>query len=463
MNKKNPIEYKLKKDEILYFLHIQKTAGTTLLSTLRNNFDYDSILYPRGWRDLFEKMPENFSHYRLVTGHFGYSMSIMLPRKPIFITMLRDPVDRVISDYGFFLDRERAQKDGQLKKASLEDLINNPDTRWNFTNIQTRHIGLDRDELSLRNLLMRNSFGLISRWINYRLPDDPPDDRLLEIAMKRLSEFAFVGLVERFEESLFLLCYTFGWRPVRNVTKKNVTSNKIRRDQLSKTVLESISECNRLDRELYRYAQQLFESRYSLMVQELKEKYFQPNFADLPFQEMVYQMLERHYNETFAKSHDIVDSIEYDFGQILVGSGWHDREVIPNTGTKYRWTGPETVSTIDFMLKKDNDLIIQFHVIASAAPDILESLKLRVDGTPIPLYTKSYDGETIFEGIIPKSALSSEKSFTRVGFHVNRTVNTRSNNPDIDDRDLGLSFSWIKIFPADNIYGNTHAKFSSAG
>jgi hypothetical protein len=38
-----PIEYRLKDDDILYFLHIPKTAGTTLTTIIDNNFDLDSI------------------------------------------------------------------------------------------------------------------------------------------------------------------------------------------------------------------------------------------------------------------------------------------------------------------------------------------------------------------------------------------------------------------------------------
>ena len=40
-----PIVCHLKENDILYFLHIQKTAGTTIMNILDSYFDLDSI-YP---------------------------------------------------------------------------------------------------------------------------------------------------------------------------------------------------------------------------------------------------------------------------------------------------------------------------------------------------------------------------------------------------------------------------------
>ena len=48
-NKKNLI---MGKDDVLYFLHIPKTAGTSLIFSLENYFDVNDLLPSQMWRQL---------------------------------------------------------------------------------------------------------------------------------------------------------------------------------------------------------------------------------------------------------------------------------------------------------------------------------------------------------------------------------------------------------------------------
>ena len=95
----NSFEYNLKKNDILYFLHIPKNAGTSLIAILENYFDLNSIFQGKYWQNLILHKPKNFSKLRFFRGHFGYGLHRILQRKPIYITMLRDPVERTLSDY----------------------------------------------------------------------------------------------------------------------------------------------------------------------------------------------------------------------------------------------------------------------------------------------------------------------------------------------------------------------------
>jgi len=441
--------YRLKDEDILYFLHIPKTAGTTLITILDNQFDFDSIYQKHDWEQVLPNLPKDFSKCKLIRGHFGYGVYRILPRKPVYITFLRDPVEQTISDYEQsvrvpYVKNETIRQ--TFQNVNLAEIINDPNKKWRFTNNQTRWIALDLDPLSLTNSLDPISIEGFARLI---LPEfrssSFPDDKSLEIAKQRLSEFAFVGLTERFEDSLYLLCYTFGWRPIQNVLKQNVAPDRMHRDDLSKETIDAIKKCTKQDTELYNYAQQLFEDRFSQMVKELKEKYYEPRFANMPFHEMMYELLEKHYEQRFGEL-EKVHFIEYNFRKKMYGSGWYAREFLSD-GTVFRWTGPDTVSTIDFPLAR-NDYRIQFCVVMCLASDIQDSLQFRVNETPIDLKVLQQEGKTVFEGMIPKSALDSEKKFTRLTFQVNRTINPKSINPDSSDtRMLGLAFEWIKIAP----------------
>ncbi len=103
MNKvvSKPIKYHLSDDDLLYFLHIPKTAGTSFISILDSHYDnnYHKIYVPYDWKQLSQNIPADFSSYNLLRGHFGYGIHRLLSKKPIYLTMLRDPFETVISLY----------------------------------------------------------------------------------------------------------------------------------------------------------------------------------------------------------------------------------------------------------------------------------------------------------------------------------------------------------------------------
>jgi len=187
------------------------------------------------------------------------------------------------------------------------------------------------------------------------------------------------------------------------------------------------------------------------MVEELKQKYFEDSFSNLSSDEMMYKMLEKHYQHRLTESNfPLVNSIDYDFRPKMVGSGWYYREVSEETEKAFRWSGPETKSSIDFHLAQDDDLIIQFRVMRAIIPDVLKSLKFQVNDHPIEI--KKLDaksGSTLFQAFIPKSALNNKKQFSRLSFEVDRTINPHDINPrDLTDRPLGIAIDRIKIVPS---------------
>ncbi len=84
---------------------------------------------------------------------------------------------------------------------------------------------------------------------------------MLDVAIERLEEaFAFVGIVEQFDESLVLLRRTFDWRGCYYVAS-NVTKRRRRTEELQSAELALLNEHNELDCELYRHATSLLERR----------------------------------------------------------------------------------------------------------------------------------------------------------------------------------------------------------
>ena len=78
----------------------------------------------------------------------------------------------------------------------------------------------------------------------------------LELAKQNLKSFSVVGICERFEESLVLTALTFDWE-IPFYENRKVTKTC---PEIDPAAVELIKEHNRLDLELYRFGNQLFQT-----------------------------------------------------------------------------------------------------------------------------------------------------------------------------------------------------------
>lgn len=235
----------------LVFLHIPKTAGTTLNRIIEWQYNPLRIFTvdPYRFRATIKRF-ETFSEkrrrsYQVVRGHLQYGIHEYLPQGAAYITLLREPAARVLSSYYFIQRRPLHPLHRQLKRERLgvEDFLRLTSERQN---LQCRFIaGIGRDGVC--------------------------DETTLEKAKENLRYFRVVGLVERFEESLLLIEQAFGWKVTAHESWK-VSKN---RRELEPSVLEMIREKNRLDLHLYEYATKLFEENLrqnELFIQEHRMK-----------------------------------------------------------------------------------------------------------------------------------------------------------------------------------------------
>jgi len=301
----NSVKHGLKDDDILYFLHIPKTAGTTLISIIDSYFDRKKVLGIHAWKYLLPKMPFHFKKYRFVRGHFGYGFYRIVPKKMIYMTVLRDPTDIIISSYKMNQRQPAEAKRYSIPQdKTISELITDPEIRG-LRNTQTHYIGVDLDVLSLsKGMSLEELADYQPEDHDYFQSPNISDERLLEMAKNNLSKFAFVGLVEKMDESLFLLHYTFGWKPIRDTVKKNVAPDS-ESIILSDKAKSKIAAWTKLDNKLYSYGKQLFESRYSQMVNALKSKYYEPRFSVMSPNDVVYEMLKKHHKEHFEEAEQV--------------------------------------------------------------------------------------------------------------------------------------------------------------
>jgi len=446
----------LSPDDRLFFIHIPKTAGTTLIPLIDMHFHEREICPAQLWRELVRLPQQEIPKYRLFRGHFGGDgLSTFLPSPPVYMTMLRQPVPLALSTYKF-IRREPGTRVHKLvhdEQMDLAAFLDHQETRGKISNKQTRHLSfcLEHDPDTGPIFLHEESLAVVDGWVKRHRTRVAPDERL-DRAKEKLRSCAFFGLVERFEESMALLCYTFGWPPVGSVQKLMVAPEDRTGTAaaLDDSIRQRLIELNQLDVELYEFAQRLFDERLSAMKKELEPS--APMEGPPASGSPLHDLLDRHYLAMREQCGEKAKaSIRIDLDEPLFGDGWHRREPSSLDGTTFRWTGPGTLSSMDVNVCANEDFRITIRLINALLQDIYDSFQLRVNGEGIPL--KLIDGRAgvrVLQGTVSRQALGrGPRGFTRLEFAVDRTISPReidSANPDT--RQVGVALNWIDLAPA---------------
>ena len=248
----------------LIFVHIPKAAGSTLRQIIRRQMPRgnDLTMYFIGIKPgrtradgvVESSALEDIERLRHLTdderaqivcvlGHLPFGIHEFLPPGFEYITMLRNPVERIISDYYYILRRptHRLYQAIQSRQISLEQYVTS---------------GLDP---RLDNGQVRYLCGM--REVDGVFVDGALTERALEAAKRNLEErIKTFGITERFDESVLLFRRAMGWRNVF-YESENVTRGRPKIAGLPSDVVKTMEEQLSYDMELYHFAANLFERR----------------------------------------------------------------------------------------------------------------------------------------------------------------------------------------------------------
>ncbi|MGH3075770.1 MAG: hypothetical protein ACRDQC_12610, partial [Gaiellales bacterium] len=95
--------------ETIIFLHIGKTAGSTLRPVLKRQFSRSEAITIRARRRPREETLTDFARLpeadrmrpRLIMGHTVFGLHESVPRPSTYITMVRNPVRLAVSQYRY--------------------------------------------------------------------------------------------------------------------------------------------------------------------------------------------------------------------------------------------------------------------------------------------------------------------------------------------------------------------------
>jgi glycosyltransferase involved in cell wall biosynthesis len=225
------------------FLHLPKTAGTTLLRILEREIAPRTVVrvYDEDGTSIAEVVESDAADraaIAAVAGHMAIGIDRYLPGRNVYLTMLRDPVERIVSHYEFLRARPHLAKRTRALEGvrSLEDYVMASPWAPLINNGQARLLGGDVLD-----------------------PGRPADEATLERALDAVGRpDVLVGLQDRFDESLLLFRRALGWG--YPAYRRENRSGAAPRDELPESVVAMIRDRNALDLVLYRRARERFDA-----------------------------------------------------------------------------------------------------------------------------------------------------------------------------------------------------------
>lgn len=229
---------------LLAFIHVPKTGGTSLQAILEgvlmNSRPVFNIRHPLQAKKFLSLPEHEQSNYYGVFGHMPAGICRHVNRPVIYMTFLRDPVERILSAYAHNL---RHPEEPGADVACAEGIS------W------TGHLSNIAVSCLANHDLLQEPDESGAYWAT----EWPMTDAQLEQAKRNLERCAFVGLHEHYEHDVRLLPELVGHRILvpSNLPREKVGHNRVRRDELSPEQIEAIRAGNRLDIALYEHALRL--------------------------------------------------------------------------------------------------------------------------------------------------------------------------------------------------------------
>lgn len=236
----------------LFFVHIPKCAGTSVLKSISRIGSRRIVVLSESPRSkeqaygdlhrLLKSRRQKIEEIDIVIGHdVFHGLHAGSQRPPIYLTILRDPVERYISHYRYFIDcsqdrnspihefaKAKIQADGRI--LSLEECVE----KMYWHNLMTNYLAsANHPDLTK------------GRW---KIDNQREQFRL---AIDFINKMSFVGSVKNLNKDMEVICNFLGLRyklGTVNQSKSNIP------DYLSTELIAKIRLLNSLDQQVYEHA-----------------------------------------------------------------------------------------------------------------------------------------------------------------------------------------------------------------
>jgi hypothetical protein len=394
----------------LLFLHIPKTAGTSLKRYLSHQVAAADCLLDPPSGAIFE--PGALDRLQFVAGHLDYDFTARYLKRPFVLTCLRHPVERALS--AFYYQRtprltiQIKTATPQLGAAAAERVLADLDRLTRYTKLG--------DFLHAEPDLARKTLGNLQT--EYLAGAGACDtygsdlDALSAIAFRNLEACEGLLLAERLPETLRLVDPDWGEHGRGALARENVTDGRPTLADHAPDEIAALTELLAPDLALYRHAERLIEERRPTV----RPRALTPA--------------------------PLAAAADFGFDQPIHGTGWHVREAA--NGTWFCWTDREASLTL--RLESAGDHRLECAVEHASCAEAWADLAVTVNGQPVTLSEKPAAPPGPIRAQIDGASLARSPGQVTIGFRVPKTIRPSDGDPgNPDTRRLGIALSRIRL------------------
>lgn len=231
---------------VIVFTHIQKTAGNSVIAYLRRCLTKARVariheLEMATIEKTKDVVDAKFGQYDVLAGHIPYSRGVdkMTDRPSVNISIMREPIDRVVSLY-YYLKANASWLD--QGKRIVEEKMSIADFAYSDVYFDNHMVRMLCDEDPAH------------------APKGDCTAAMLEQAkINVVKNFLLVGLTEEIHDFLAVLAELFCWS-LDDVPKENVNEARAPLSKVPPEAIKALSDRNKYDVDLYQFVKDVWAS-----------------------------------------------------------------------------------------------------------------------------------------------------------------------------------------------------------